>query len=366
MRRDVCCSGKTGWRGVVHAYADLIGLPDGCPVVTLFEGGTPLVPAPGLARAAGMDLDVRLKLEGLNPTGSFKDRGMTVAVSAALGEGARLVVCASTGNTAASAAAFAARAGVACAVVVPEGKIALGKMAQACAYGARIVAIRGNFDQALTAVRAIAATGAAALVNSVNPWRIQGQMTAAFEIVDELGSAPDWLVLPVGNAGNITAYWKGFREYWAKYKALGRNVGLPRLGGFQASGAAPIVRGRPIPDPETVATAIRIGNPASWRTAVAAAQESQGFIDEVTDEEILRAYSLLASTEGVFAEPASCAAVAGMLKMARTGRLRAGDRVVLVLTGNGLKDPDTAVAASRAEIAECDADVDSVARAMGL
>ena len=296
MRRDVCCSGKTGWRGVVHAYADLIGLPDGCPVVTLFEGGTPGAGAgPGQGGRDGPD--VRLKLEGLNPTGSFKDRGMTVAVSARWGgrEAGGLRVDGEhrgVGGGLRGQGRRCVRGGGA------EGKIALGKMAQACAYA------RGSwpsvaFDKALTAVRANAETGAAALVNSVNPWRIQGQMTAAFEIVDELGSAPDWLVLPVGNAGNITAYWKGFREYWAKYKALGRNVGLPRLGGFQASGAAPIVRGRPIPDPETVATAIRIGNPASWRTAVAAAQESQGFIDEVTDEEILRAYSLLASTEGV-------------------------------------------------------------------
>ncbi|OPZ62848.1 MAG: Threonine synthase [Firmicutes bacterium ADurb.Bin506] len=357
-----------GWRGVIEAYSDLIGLPAGCRPVTLYEGGTPLVPAPGLAKAAGLDVDVRLKLEALNPTGSFKDRGMTVAVSAAIHSGAKLIVCASTGNTAASAAAFAARAGIACAVVVPEGKVALGKMAQARAYGARIVIIHGNFDQALTAVRAIADTGAAALVNSVNPWRIQGQMTAAFEIVDELGSAPDWLVLPVGNAGNITAYWKGFREYDAHLGQAGTQTrpGLPRMAGFQASGAAPIVRGQAVPNPETVATAIRIGNPASWRQAVDAATDSNGFIDEVTDEEILAAYSLLASTEGVFAEPASCASVAGMLKMARQGRLRPGDRVVLVLTGNGLKDPETAVSVSAGGAVECEADVASVSRAMGL
>lgn len=367
-------AGADGWRGVINAYSHYIGLPSGCRPVTLYEGGTPLVPAPGLARRAGLELDIRLKLEGLNPTGSFKDRGMTVAVSAAIHSGAELVVCASTGNTAASAAAFAARAGIACAVVVPEGKVAIGKMAQACAYGARIVTIRGNFDQALTAVRAIAETGAAALVNSVNPWRIQGQMTAAFEIVDELGCAPDWLVLPVGNAGNITAYWRGFVEYDRHRRqsgagagaASGHGIGLPRMAGFQASGAAPIVRGHVVQSPDTVATAIRIGNPASWGQAVDAARDSGGFIDEVTDEEILAAYSLLASTEGVFAEPASCASVAGMLKMAAQGRLRQGDTVVLVLTGNGLKDPDTAVMASPNRSVECDADVTSVSRAMGL
>lgn len=361
-------AGAGEWRGVIDAYSQFIGLPTGCKPVTLYEGGTPLVPAPGLAKAAGVDIDVRLKLEGVNPTGSFKDRGMTVAVSAAIHDGAKLIVCASTGNTAASAAAFAAKAGITCAVVVPQGKVALGKMAQARAYGARIVIVQGNFDQALAAVRSIADAGAAALVNSVNPWRIQGQMTAAFEIVDQLGAAPDWLVLPVGNAGNITAYWKGFREYDAHRPEGGvqSRPGLPRMAGFQASGAAPIVHGRPVANPDTVATAIRIGNPASWSQAVDAALDSRGFIDEVSDDEILAAYSLLASTEGVFAEPASCASVAGTLKMARQGKLRPGDKVVLALTGNGLKDPETAVSVNASEAVECEADVASVLKAMGL
>lgn len=353
---------KLGWRGVVHAYSDMISLPTGSRVVTLFEGATPLVPAPALASAIGIDADIRLKLEGLNPTGSFKDRGMTVAISAALSSGSQMVVCASTGNTAASAAAYAGRAGIKCAVVVPEGKVALGKMAQACAYGAKIVQVRGNFDQALVAVRSIADSGAATLVNSVNHWRIEGQKTAAFEICDELGTCPDWLVIPVGNAGNITAYWKGFKEYRAKLDGSH----LPRLAGFQASGSAPIVRGHPVDDPDTIATAIRIGNPASWDRAVAAADESEGFIDEVTDEQIMYAYSVLASHEGVFAEPASCAAAAGLFKMAQAGLIKSGERVILVLTGNGLKDPDTAVSLGNAEKIGCAADGPSLRKALGI
>ena len=295
------------------------------PLVTLGEGWTPLIPAPVLSERTGAD--VWLKFEGANPTGSFKDRGMTVAVSAALQEGQKAVVCASTGNTAASAAAYAARAGLRGAVIVPEGKIATGKLAQALMHGARVIALRGNFDQALTLVRELVERQPIALVNSVNPFRIEGQKTGAFEVCDQLGEAPDVLCIPVGNAGNITAWWKGFGEYGV----------APRLHGYQAAGAAPLVLGRPVEDPETVASAIRIGNPARWEEAMNAVTASRGEIRSVTDEEILDAYSLLGSREGVFCEPASAASVAGLLKYGAEGR------VVGVLTGHGLKDPDSAI-----------------------
>lgn len=327
------------WPGVIAAYRRYLPVSDATPVVTLLEGGTPLVPAPRLGRELGVEL--YLKFEGLNPTGSFKDRGMTVAVSKALEAGARAVICASTGNTSASAAAYAARAGIRCYVVIPDGAVALGKLAQAIAYGARVLQIAGNFDDGLRLVRQIAAARPEiALVNSVNPYRLQGQKTAAFEVVDALGGAPAALAIPVGNAGNISAYWMGFKEY-------GR--GRPVLLGFQAAGAAPLVRGEPVPNPETVATAIRIGNPASWHLAVAAVQESGGGFYAVTDEEILAAYEALAQMEGIFAEPASCAAIAGLLKLAREGRLGPwrGQRVVAVLTGHGLKDPGTALRIDR-------------------
>ncbi|MCG0238466.1 MAG: threonine synthase [Firmicutes bacterium] len=327
------------WPGVIAAYRRYLPVSDATPVVTLLEGGTPLVPAPRLGRELGVEL--YLKFEGLNPTGSFKDRGMTVAVSKALETGARAVICASTGNTSASAAAYAARAGIRCYVVIPDGAVALGKLAQAIAYGARVLQIAGNFDDGLRLVRQIAAARPEiALVNSVNPYRLQGQKTAAFEVVDALGGAPAALAIPVGNAGNISAYWMGFKEY-------GR--GRPVLLGFQAAGAAPLVRGEPVPNPETVATAIRIGNPASWHLAVAAVQESGGGFYAVTDEEILAAYEALAQMEGIFAEPASCAAIAGLLKLAREGRLGPwrGQRVVAVLTGHGLKDPGTALRIDR-------------------
>ena len=358
------------WRGIIEEYRGFIPLDSGAHVVTLLEGGTPLIPARALARRLGVRADIRLKLEGANPTGSFKDRGMTAAISKAVADRARVVMCASTGNTSASAAAYAARAELRCVVVIPDGAIAVGKLAQAIAHGAEVVPIRGNFDQALAIVREMADAGIATLVNSVNPWRIEGQKTAAFEIVDQLNSgahgaacaAPDWLAIPVGNAGNITAYWKGFREY----AAAGRIVALPRMAGFQAAGAAPMVLGRPVEHPDTIATAIRIGNPASWASARAAADDSGGFIDSVTDAEILEAYRLLAQTEGVFAEPASCASVAGLAKMARDGRLQDGQCAVAVLTGNGLKDPATAIERAPQIRDAIDADYESVSMLIGV
>jgi threonine synthase len=315
------------------------------PLVTLAEGGTPLVPAPRLSELSGCE--VWLKLEGANPTGSFKDRGMTVAVSAALGEGAEAVVCASTGNTAASAAAYAARAGLRGAVIVPEGKIATGKLAQALMHGARVVALRGNFDEALRLVRELADRHPVALVNSVNELRIEGQKTAAFEVCDELGEAPDVLCIPVGNAGNVTAWWRGFREYEA----------APVLHGYQAEGAAPLVLGAPVERPETVASAIRIGNPARWEDAMGAFTSSRGQVRAVSDEEILAAYRLLGAHEGVFCEPASAASVAGLLKHGAEGR------VVCVLTGHGLKDPQTAMSQA-ASVVPCEPEIAAVERAV--
>jgi threonine synthase len=313
--------------------------------VTLGEGGTPLVPAPEISRRTGAD--VWLKIEGANPTGSFKDRGMTVAVSAAIRDGSEAVVCASTGNTAASAAAYAARAGLRGAVIVPEGKIATGKLAQALMHGARVVALRGNFDEALRLVRELVQRNPIALVNSVNPFRIEGQKTGAFEVCDQLGEAPDVLCIPVGNAGNVTAWWKGFGEYGV----------APRLFGFQAEGAAPLVHGAPVENPETVASAIRIGNPARWEEAMGAFTASRGEVRAVSDEEILEAYSLLGSREGVFCEPASAASVAGLLKYGAEGR------VVCVLTGHGLKDPTTALARAT-PVVPCEPDIDDVERAV--
>ena len=326
------------WRGLIEAYREFLPVGASTPVVTLLEGNTPLVEA----RHIGAQLGARvfLKCEGLNPTGSFKDRGMTMALSRAVEEGARAVICASTGNTSASAAAYAARAGIDCAVLIPSGAIALGKLAQALIHGAKVVAVEGNFDQALRLVRKISEDHPIVLVNSLNPFRIEGQKTGAFEICDALGRAPDYHFIPVGNAGNITAYWKGYREY----RETGRCRSLPRMMGWQAEGAAPIVRGHVVEDPETLATAIRIGNPASWERAAAAAEESRGRIDMVSDEEIIDAYRLLAEREGVFVEPASAAAVAGHDKTFRRGELPRGALVVCVLTGHGLKDPDLAVA----------------------
>ena len=339
--------------GVIAAYGELVGVPVGTEVVTLREGQTPLVEAPTLAARTGCD--VRLKVEGANPTGSFKDRGMTVAITKARAAGTRTVVCASTGNTSASAAAYAARAGLDCAVVVPEGRVAVGKLAQAIVHGARVIQIRGSFDDALRCVREVGARGGVTVVNSVNPDRILGQASAAFELVDALGRAPDRVFLPVGNAGNITAYGRGFEAY----RAIGRADAVPALMGYEAEGAAPIALGRVVEHPETVATAIRIGNPASWRPAVAAAESSGGRIGAVSDAAILEAWHLLAEREGVFCEPASAAGVAGLL---RDGAPR-GALVVCVLTGAGLKDPDAATASAPAPIV-LDADVEALADAV--
>ena len=323
----------SAWPGVIEQYRGLLPVSGDTPVVTLHEGGTPLLPAPRLSERVGAR--VWLKYEGLNPTGSFKDRGMTLAISKAAEDGVKAVICASTGNTSASGAAYAARAGLTCAVLIPEGYIALGKLAQALIHGARVLQVRGNFDQALEIVRDLGEQAAFTVVNSVNPFRIEGQKTAAFEVVDVLGEAPDVLCIPVGNAGNITAYWKGYLEY----REVGRSSKLPVMLGFQAAGAAPIVEGRPVEHPETVATAIRIGRPASWYGATAAARESGGAITAVTDDEILDAYRFLAAMESVFCEPASAASVAGLLKVG----VPEGSTVVCVLTGHGLKDPDVAV-----------------------
>ncbi len=323
------------WRGLISAYRSFLPVSDKTPVITLYEGQPILLPAHSLSEE--LNIELYLKFEGQNPTGSFKDRGMTVAVSKAVENGSRAVICASTGNTSASAAAYAARAGIRCVVLVPDGYIALGKLAQALIYGAEVVAIKGNFDAALRLVRKISQEYPIALVNSLNPHRIEGQKTAAFEICDQLGSAPDYLALPVGNAGNITAYWKGFKEY----KAAGRIEHTPKMLGFQAAGAAPIVRGEVVPEPQTVATAIRIGNPASWEKAVNALEESEGHIDVVTDEEILSAYQKVARSEGLFVEPASAAAIAGVIKLAENKFFPPAARVVSIMTGHGLKDPDT-------------------------
>jgi threonine synthase len=327
------------WQGLIHAYREFLPVGESTPVITLSEGNTPLIRADRLRQQLGLSCEVYLKYDGANPTGSFKDRGMTVAMSKAVERGAQAVICASTGNTSASAAAYAARAGLKAFVLIPEGKIALGKLSQAMFHGARVLQIRGNFDEALTLVRKISETHPIVLVNSLNPDRIEGQKTAAFEVCDQLGDAPSHLFIPVGNAGNITAYWRGFREY----RQAGRIARLPRMIGWQAEGAAPIVRGHIVERPETVASAIRIGNPASWRSAVEAGQESAGAIDMVSDEEILDAYAVLAQTEGVFCEPASAASVAGLVKWAKAKGFLPSDRVVCVLTGHGLKDPDTAV-----------------------
>ena len=332
-------SGERGraWRGVIEEYREFLPVSDSARVITLLEGGTPLLPAPRLSERVGAR--VLLKVEGANPTGSFKDRGMTVAITKAVEEGAKGVVCASTGNTSASAAAFAARAGLTCAVLIPEGHIALGKLAQALVHGATVLQVRGNFDQSLEIVRELGERAPVTVVNSVNPYRIEGQKSGAFEIVDELGDAPHVHCIPVGNAGNITAYWKGYLEY----KEAGRSTRVPKMLGFQAAGAAPIVEGHPVEHPETVATAIRIGNPAGWYGATSAASESGGRIAAVTDAEILEAYRFLAKHESVFCEPASAASVAGILKTGLPGDLGPGATVVCVLTGHGLKDPDIAI-----------------------
>ncbi|MGI8778380.1 MAG: threonine synthase [Acidimicrobiales bacterium] len=347
--------GGARWRGVIEEYREFLPVDEGTPVVTLQEGATPLLPAPRLSERVGAA--VWLKVEGANPTGSFKDRGMTLAISKALEAKAEAVVCASTGNTSASAAAYAARAGLTCAVLIPEGYIALGKLAQALIHGARVMQIRGNFDDAFALVKALAEQAPITVVNSVNQNRIEGQKSAAFEIVDSLGDAPQMQCIPVGNAGNITAYWKGYREY----ADAGRSTRLPAMFGFQAAGAAPIVMGHPVDNPETIATAIRIGRPASWYGAAAAASESGGRIESVTDDEILEAYGFLASEEAVFCEPASAASVAGLLKVGAPE----GATVVCTLTGHGLKDPDRAIAQIEVPPA-IDPDERAVRAALGL
>ena len=322
------------WNGLLKQYKDYLPISENTPELSLNEGNTPLLKLDQLSQELGISLYV--KIEGANPTGSFKDRGMVMAVAKAKEDGSDAIICASTGNTAAAAAAYGARAGLRCIIVIPKGKVALGKLAQAMIYGAEIFEIDGNFDEALRMVRNIAETEPIALVNSVNPYRLEGQKTAAFEVCDQLGKAPDVLAIPVGNAGNISAYWKGFKEYVNDGKR-------PQMRGFEAEGSAAIVQNRIIPNPETVATAIRIGNPASWHLAEEAVLESQGKMDLVTDEEILDAYQELAKKEGVFAEPASCASVAGVMKQVASGEIEKGSSVVAVLTGNGLKDPSTAM-----------------------
>ena len=351
-------SGPHVWRGILEEYRDRMPVSEATPVVTLREGGTPLILSEELSERTGCE--VHLKFDGANPTGSFKDRGMTVAISKAKEAGAQAVICASTGNTSAAAAAYAGKAGMTCGVIVPAGKIALGKLAQALVHGAKVIQIDGNFDQALILCRELADTYPVELVNSVNPYRIDGQRTGAWEICDQLGAAPDVHVMPVGNAGNITAYWRGYREY----SADGVTDRLPVMRGYQAAGAAPLVLGHPVEQPQTIATAIRIGNPASWQTALDAAVGSGGSIRSVTDREIIAAFRLIAR-HGVFAEMASAASVAGLLQLHAGGELEPGQRIVCVLTGHGLKDPEWAISGA-AEPVTIPADRDAAARELGL
>ena len=349
------------WQGLIETYRPYLPVTEATPIVTLLEGNTPLIPVPAIANRIGREVKVYAKYDGLNPTGSFKDRGMTMAISKAKEAGATAVICASTGNTSAAAAAYARRAGMRAFVVIPDGYVALGKLAQALLYGAEVIAIKGNFDDALKIVQEMSANYPVTLVNSVNPYRLQGQKTAAFEIVDVLGDAPDWLCIPVGNAGNITAYWMGFNEYYQNKKS----IRLPKMMGFQAAGAAPFISGQPVANPETVATAIRIGNPANWEKALKAQQASQGEFNPVTDEEILDAYRILAGEEGIFCEPASAASVAGLLKVKE--RVPTGATIVCVLTGNGLKDPSSAIDYSVNETyTGIEANLTDVAKVMGF
>ncbi|HKJ12298.1 MAG TPA: threonine synthase [Ornithinimicrobium sp.] len=355
------------WRGVVAEYADRLPASVTSTVVTLREGGTPLIEAEYLSQL--VSAEVHVKYEGLNPTASFKDRGMTAAISAAASRGAEAVICASTGNTSASAAAYATKAGMRCGVLVPDGKIAMGKLSQAIAHGATLLQVEGNFDDCLTVARKLAETYPVELVNSVNPARIEGQKTAAFEVVDELGDAPDVHCLPVGNAGNITAYWRGYTEYTNDSEHPGPATRCPQMWGFQAAGAAPIVLGHPVDEPDTVATAIRIGNPASWAQALAARSESGGVIEPVTDEEILDAHRLLSAREGIFVEPASAASVAGLLKQHRAGLVPVGSRIVCTVTGHGLKDPQWALKTADGDDIEpqrISVDAVSAAAALGM
>lgn len=341
------------WKGLLNQYKDYLPINKNTPMVSLYEGNTPLIRSNNLSK--DLDIDLYFKYEGLNPTGSFKDRGMVMATAKALEEGSKNIICASTGNTSASAAAYGSRFGLKTIVLIPDGYIAMGKLAQALQYGAEVVAIKGNFDQALNLVRDITSKEAITLVNSLNPFRIEGQKTGAFEIVDALGDAPDYLGIPVGNAGNISAYWKGFKEY----RQNNISLSLPILKGYQAEGASPIVAGHPFENPETVATAIRIGNPASWDKAVLARDESNGSIQAVSDEKILEAYRLLSNQEGIFAEPGSAASLAGIIQSLKNGEIKKGSKVVCILTGNGLKDLDTSLKLSQRP-RSIPADIDSV------
>lgn len=349
------------WPGLIEAYRRYLPVSDSTPIVTLHEGNTPLIPAPAIARRIGRGVKVYLKYDGLNPTGSFKDRGMTLAVTKAKEAGSKAVICASTGNTSAAAAAYALRGGLKAFVIIPDGYVAMGKLAQALLYGAEVISIQGNFDSALRIVREMAQTHPVTLVNSVNPYRLEGQKTAAFEVVDALGDAPDWLCIPVGNAGNITAYWMGFCQYHQEKRCQR----LPHMMGFQAAGSAPMVLGHPVEHPETLATAIRIGNPANQEKAIAVQHASQGAFNAVTDDEILEAYRILAAEEGIFCEPASAASVAGLLKL--KDQVPVGGTIVCVLTGNGLKDPDIALSQKSDRYYQgVIPTLDSVAAAMGF
>ena len=348
------------YKGLINTFREYLPVTDKTPVVTLNEGNTPLIKADNLARKIGLEAEIYLKFEGCNPTGSFKDRGMTMAVSKAKEAGSGAIICASTGNTSASAAAYGAKAGLKTFVLIPDGYIALGKLSQAMMYGAEIIAIQGNFDEALELVRKIADKYPITLVNSVNPYRIEGQKTGAFEIINALGQAPDYHFIPVGNAGNITAYWKGYKEW----HTAGKISALPKMMGFEAEGAAAIVKGERILEPETLATAIRIGNPASWKQAEAARDESNGMINFVTDDEIVKAYKLIASTEGILAEPASAASVAGLIKV--KDHIKEGSKIVCILTGNGLKDPDNAIKYSNANVKKTSSDMNDILKAMNI
>lgn len=348
------------YEGLINKYRQYLPVTDSTPVVTLNEGNTPLIKADNLAKKIGLDAEIYLKFEGCNPTGSFKDRGMTMAVTKAKESGSGAIICASTGNTSASAAAYGAKAGLKTFVLIPDGYIALGKLSQAMMYGAEIIAIQGNFDRALEVVREIAEKYPITLVNSVNPYRIEGQKTGAFEICEALGQAPDYHFIPVGNAGNITAYWKGYKEFYD----LGKISAKPKMMGFEAEGAAAIVKGERIMNPETLATAIRIGNPASWEKAEAARDESNGMINFVTDDEIIKAYKLIASTEGVLAEPASAASVAGLIKVKE--QVKEGSKIVCILTGNGLKDPDNAIKYSNADVKKTSSDITDILKVMNI
>lgn len=350
------------YRGLINKYRKYLPVNDSTPIVTLNEGNTPLIKADNLAKKIGLECNLYLKFEGCNPTGSFKDRGMTMAVTKAKEEGSNAIICASTGNTSASAAAYGAKAGLKTYVLIPDGYIALGKLSQAMMYGAEIIAIQGNFDEALECVRKISDSHPITLVNSVNPYRIEGQKTGAFEVCDALGKAPEYHFIPVGNAGNITAYWKGYKEYFE----LGITKNLPKMMGFEAEGAAAIVRGERIMKPETLATAIRIGNPASWTQAENARDESKGKIGCVSDEKIIEAYKMLASTEGILCEPASAASVAGLIQAHSEGLVEQGTDIVCVLTGNGLKDPDNAIKYSNSDVKKTSSDLNEIIKVMEI